>query len=312
MAERLERLGRRVTVPVRRADREYRGLRPHGVHQRRRVRGRGPVMRRHVDPSTQPFLLEEQVGDGSVGRVRGEEHGERALLEQQHERGDIDPRVFVRREHAQARIPQTQPSAFTKGTPRDVRGSGALGPGTRKGHVVQTHGLDRKPHLVSLQDGEESGAVVQVRVRERDEVDAALPGAQTRAQLREESSGVRAAVDQGQRTSALDEERVALTNVQGPHAQRRRALEAQGHQPARGQQGRRAGRQEHSSARHRELRAPEDHGTVPTARGEGADDPGREDHQPGGDGGHEDRAGWPGRYLDCGERSRGRYLDDPS
>ena len=78
--------------------------------------------------------------------------------------------------------------------------------------------IDREPNLVSLEHTNETVGVIGVRVSERDEVDAPFPGRKARPQLSKESLRIGTAVDEERSTIELDEERVALADVEGPDA----------------------------------------------------------------------------------------------
>src|SRR2546423_713092 len=64
--------------------------------------------------------------------------------------------------------------------------------------------------------GVEPRAVIEVRVGQGDDVDAPRPGREAGAELGQEACGIRTAVDERDLPGDLDEERVALADVEGP------------------------------------------------------------------------------------------------
>ena len=76
-------------------------------------------------------------------------------------------------------------------------------------------GLEHPTDPVSLEDADEAGDVVLVRVRQHDDVDPPIPGRDPRVELEQQAVRVRPAVDEHPGAVArLEQDRVPLTDVQ--------------------------------------------------------------------------------------------------
>ena len=76
-------------------------------------------------------------------------------------------------------------------------------------------GLEDPAHAVALQDPDEAGDVILVRMCQHDEVDPAVPRRDSRIELGEQPLRVRSAVHEHPAAgAALDEDRVALAHIE--------------------------------------------------------------------------------------------------
>jgi len=90
--------------------------------------------------------------------------------------------------------------------------------GTRHRARIESDRLDRETDLVAFEHADEPIRVVRMSMRQRDDVDPTSPRRETGAELRQESRWVRSPIDEHCSAAHLDEERVALANVEGPYA----------------------------------------------------------------------------------------------
>jgi len=174
-------------------------------------------MRRHVDGRTERTGIQKKIGERRIRRVAGEEQRHPAEGDAKHE-AHVFPRALRRRERRDLEAADQQPLPRGDRLPRDTCARGALGPEPAQRDVLDAAGLDRETDLVAVEHREQAGAVVLMRVSEHDEVDAPLPWRQAGAEQRKEPPGVRAAVDEDDRTAELEEECVALADVERTHA----------------------------------------------------------------------------------------------
>src|SRR5687768_2877522 len=174
-------------------------------------------MRRHVDGRTERTGIKKKIGERRIRRVAGEEQRHPAEGDAKHE-AHVFPRALRRRERRDLEAADQQPLPRGDRLPRDTCARGALGPEPAQRDVLDAAGLDRETDLVAVEHREQAGAVVLMRVSEHDEVDAPLPWRQAGAEQRKEPPGVRAAVDEDDRTAELEEECVALADVERTHA----------------------------------------------------------------------------------------------
>ena len=181
------------------------------------MRRRGAVVRRDVDHGAQRCGIEQEVCERVVRRVAGEQDGQRPERDPQHE-----TRVFhaplVRRKDGDLDRADTEPVPRPERSPRHARARGAFGPQPAEGHVLETARLDREPDLVAVEHREQAGSVVLMRVREHDEIDAPLPRCEAAAEECEEPPGIGATVHEHDGAAELEEERVALADVERAHA----------------------------------------------------------------------------------------------
>ena len=148
-----------------------------------------------------------------------------AGLAEQHDRRVVDARPrarWIRRHGAPIRPHHPKPDRVHRhdvarrdgadghamgsepGAPRLVRGA-------RSPHPV----LDRPPHAVPLEQRRKAAHVILVRVRQHDDVDAAVPGRDPLIEGRQQRRAVRAAIDEHTTAAlALDQDRVALADVE--------------------------------------------------------------------------------------------------
>ena len=109
-------------------------------------------------------------------------------------------------------------------------------------------------------------AVIEVRVRQNDDVDAAPPRRKARAQLLHETRGIGAAVDEHRCRTELHEIRVALTDIERAHAnlrigdrpRERTGDHERGHGEQRASAARAAARGKRECRANAEMRAPAD------------------------------------------------------
>src|SRR5207237_8123169 len=111
--------------------------------------------------------------------------------------------------------------ASWKGAAAAVPPRDAIVPGGRDSPRVEPFRLDREAHLVALEHSDEAVGVVRVRMGQRDDVDTAGPRRKARPKLCEESTWVGTAVDEERPSGDLDQERIALTDVERPDPQDR-------------------------------------------------------------------------------------------
>ena len=217
-AERRERLGCGMTIPVLCADGDDRRARPNSVDEWHGVRACGAVMRGNVHARGERPWAQKKVGLGLFGRVPHEQHREGATLEAQHERRDVNTRIAIRCEDREGRVADSDPHTRGDGAPRYVCPRDTVAPRRGDGAGVQADGFDRDTNLVSLEHADEAVGVIGMRVRQRDDVDPAIPRGKARPQLGKESRRVGAAVDEKGSAVEFDEERVALPDIERTHA----------------------------------------------------------------------------------------------
>src|SRR5436309_808797 len=216
-AQRRERFGGGMTIPVLSADGDHGRARTDRIDKWDRVRAGGAVVRRYVHACGEGHRAQKKVGLRLLGSVAHEEHREGASLKTYHERGHVHAWVAVRREDRERRIADMHPHPGGDGTPRHLRTPDAVVPSGGDRARVQANRFDRETHFVSFEHTNETVGMIGVRVRERDQVDPARPRWQARAELGEKTRRVRPSVDEDRSTVELDEERVALADIQRAH-----------------------------------------------------------------------------------------------
>jgi hypothetical protein len=158
--------------------------------------------------------------------VAGQQEALAANLAEEHDRDVVDRRSAVGRalgdppgvgpQHAQADVVDREPVAGRESLPHRPLDS-ALEPrlpgrvaGTGPDHAGLVDALD----AVALEQQDQAPDVILVGVRQDDRVDAAIPRRQSLIECDEQPARVRAAVDEQPAASAtLDEDRVALADV---------------------------------------------------------------------------------------------------
>jgi len=174
----------------------------------------GSVVRRHVDIRCKGGWVEQDVRERGVRRVTREQRGHAGIPHPEHEAAVLDAWILVRREHGDLDRSDPQPLPGAHCAARHPGAVRALGPETTERHVLETARLDREPDVVATEHREQAGAVVSVRMREDDGVDAALPGREAPAEQGEQAPGIRAAVDEHDGTRMLEQEGIALAHVE--------------------------------------------------------------------------------------------------
>jgi hypothetical protein len=181
----------------------------------------------------------EQVETGDPGAdeeridllfgIAGQQEATPARVAEQHDRDVVDPRARIGRlgGHAPGRRPQDaqvdlvdpQPVAGREPFDRRGSGSGKAGnergiPGSRPAHP----GLEQPTDLVAPEQERDAGHVILVRVRQDDQIEPSVPRWKERIEGLREPIRVRPAVDeQAAAAAALDEDRVALPDVEDRH-----------------------------------------------------------------------------------------------
>src|SRR5512132_4635358 len=138
--------------------------------------------------------VQQQIGERLIGRVTHEERRETTALDAQHERGRIDAWIVLRREHRDDRVTDAQPLARAYSVALGVRARDPRGPEIRERAGIQPDRLQRQPHLIAVEHGDETRAVIEMRVRESDDIDAPAPWRQARAELLHEARRIGTAV----------------------------------------------------------------------------------------------------------------------
>lgn len=185
------------------------------------MRRRGAVMRRDVDRGAERSRVEQQVRERVVRRIAREEQGHAAEGHAEHE-ADVLAAALGGRERHELDRADTETVACGERAAGHAGSRGPLPPQTAERHVLQAARLDGEAHVVAVEDREESRAVILVRVRQHDEIDPALPRQQAAAEKRQQPSRIRAAVDEHDRAAELQQERVALSDIEGADAGDRR------------------------------------------------------------------------------------------
>jgi len=179
----------------------------------------------------------------------------------------------------------------------------ARAPGVGERTDVEPAGRDRQADVVPVEDRDEPGTVIEMGVGQHDEIDAPPPRRQARPELREEPGRIGTSIDERDLAASLDEEGVALADVERTHPKWRCGgrgdadAGGHGHQDRDERERHRTPGRESRPARHGELRQPD------------AEAPRGEDGASGPD---EQHGCGPGatRDVDRRERQRGRALDD--
>lgn len=174
-------------------------------------------MRRHVDRRAERTWIEQEIGERVVRRIAGEEQGHAAERHAEDE-ADVLPAALGRRERRDLECTDTQTVARGERAARHARALRALAPQPCERHVLEAAWLHGEAHVVAVEDREQAGAVVLVRMREDDEVDPPLPRQEAAAEQGEQPSGIRTAVDEHDRAAELEQERIALTDIERAHA----------------------------------------------------------------------------------------------
>jgi len=122
----------------------------------------------------------------------------------------------VRPEHAEADVVEADPGARRE---RGVWRRGATGEIASKRRVARARpahaGLVDPPDPIALEQERQAGDMILVRMGQDQDVDPAVPGRQATIELDQEAIRVRSAIDQHPRaTTALDEDRIALSDVE--------------------------------------------------------------------------------------------------
>ncbi len=99
----------------------------------------------------------------------------------------------------------------------------ALVPAVGERPRIEAPRRDREPHVVAIEHGQQTRPMVEMRVRERDEIDPSRPRRQARAQLGEQPSRLGPTVNEREVAVELQQKCVTLPDVERPHADRRRS-----------------------------------------------------------------------------------------
>ena len=163
------------------------------------------------------------------GPARVTEQDDRLVVDRAPVVGRVDRHRLRRPQHLEPDLVEPQPGTLREPPARRPVGEGLVprGPArTRPVHPV----LEHPPDLVPLQHADEARHVVLVRVGQHHDVDAAVPRRDPRVELHEEPLGVRPAVDEHPRAPrGLDEDRVALADVEDAQARDPRGGRDDGH-----------------------------------------------------------------------------------
>lgn len=170
-------------------------------------------MRRHVDRGAEHDRIEEQVREGVVRRIPGKQERDPAERHAEDE-ADVLAAALARRQRRDLQRADPETVARGERAAGHARALRTLAPEAAERHVLHAARLRGEPHVVAVEDREESGAVVLVRVREHDEVDPPLPRGEAAAEQGEEASGIRTTVDEDDRAAELQQERIALTDIE--------------------------------------------------------------------------------------------------
>jgi len=220
----VERLGRRMAVVVVGADRDDGDRGTHRVEEgvgRRRPR---PVVGdlQHVDPR-EPALHERRIE--VLLEIAHQQESARARLAEEHDRGVVDGLAIRRRsrgdgagvgpQDSKADAVERQPVAGDEPASRRPAGGEEARPRVVGGSLAREPGLVDAPDAVLLQHGDQPRRMVLVGVRQHEDVDPAVPGRQPLVQVLQQPVRVGAAIDdEAPAGAALDEDRVALTDVE--------------------------------------------------------------------------------------------------
>lgn len=209
------------------ADRDERDGGACGVEERRRRRRRTPMVGdlEHVEAGEAGG---DELGIDALLRVPREEEPAPGRSAEQHDRDVVDagPRRRGRcRDRARAR-----PQDLERDVAEAETGAGCECPVRRPDHQCGLEGcgagaapvhprLIDMPDAISLEDSDQTGDVVFVRVRQDHHVDPPVPRRDHRVELGDDAVGIGAAVDEhASAVAALDQDRVALADVEHDHA----------------------------------------------------------------------------------------------
>lgn len=216
-------------------------LGPDGPEERR-VGGGAAVVWHLQQAGAQRGRCREQARLGLALGVAGEQRASRSLVDAQDERHLVhlgvrprEGRPAVRSEDVHRQAAHRGPLARHRLVDDDTS-CPREGPQVDGGVVLVDRPQPQGPDPHPVEDGGQATDVVGVRVAEDDEVQPPDPPST-------EPAGdlvlVRPAVDQDACPAALDQQRVALPNVDGGDGQRRRRGAGDGHQQGRPHDGRR-------------------------------------------------------------------------
>ena len=228
VAQACQRRGRRVAVVVAGPHGDEGDAGTRGVQQRGAGRRCAPVVGHleDVDPGEaagkQPWVhvVLGVAGEQEATAVRLAEQDDRRVVDAAAGGRGLDGDPGLRPQDRERHLVQAQPGTRRQRGPGRAAPQGLVPRLPARARAVHP-GLEDPAYPVPLQDPDEAGDVVLVRMRQDDEVDPAIPRRDAGIELHQQPLGVRPAVHQHPAAGpALDEDRVALPDIEHHEAGR--------------------------------------------------------------------------------------------